>query len=98
IPNVCALSSFVGKGGVGKTTVSAAYAVYRARRMSRHYPVLLMSTDPAHSLADVFQLPLGTKPQRVPLSASAKLTVWQVDAERQFHKSLDQYRGAIVSL
>jgi len=42
-----------GKGGVGKTTVSAAAAV----RLARAHPkrrLLLMSTDPAHSLADVF--------------------------------------------
>ena len=42
-----------GKGGVGKTTVSAAAAV----RLARAHPnrrMLLMSTDPAHSLADVF--------------------------------------------
>jgi arsenite-transporting ATPase len=42
-----------GKGGVGKTTVSAATAL----RLARAHPaqrVLLLSTDPAHSLADVF--------------------------------------------
>jgi len=94
---VSGLSFFVGKGGVGKTTVSAAYAVYQARKHPR-WPVLLMSTDPAHSLADVFQLRLGAKPQQTRLSASAKLTIWQVDAERQFRKFLDQYRGAIVAL
>jgi arsenite-transporting ATPase len=94
---VSGLSFFVGKGGVGKTTVSAAYATYQARRNPRR-PVLLMSTDPAHSLADVFQLRLGSKPQPARLPASARLTIWQVDAERQFRKFLDKYRGAIVSL
>ncbi len=90
------LSFFVGKGGVGKTTVSAAYAVYQASRNPRR-PVLLMSTDPAHSLADVFQIRLGWKPEQVPVP-SAKLTVWQVDAKRQFRKFLDRYREAIVAL
>jgi arsenite/tail-anchored protein-transporting ATPase len=94
---VSGLSFFVGKGGVGKTTVSAAYAVYRARKLPRS-SVLLMSTDPAHSLADIFQLRLGAKPQPVRLAAPAKLTIWQVDAERQFRKFLDQYREVIVSL
>ena len=43
---------FTGKGGVGKTTVAAATAVKAARAGAR---TLIMSTDPAHSLADVFQ-------------------------------------------
>jgi len=42
----------MGKGGVGKTTVSTAFAV-RARWRIATQPVLLLSTDPAHSLADV---------------------------------------------
>ena len=45
---------FGGKGGVGKTTVAAAAALGLARaNPSRR--VLLLSTDPAHSLADVFE-------------------------------------------
>lgn len=49
---------FVGKGGVGKTTTAAATAL----RLAGHDPsrrVLLLSTDPAHSLADVFAAPIG---------------------------------------
>jgi len=94
---VSALSFFVGKGGVGKTTVSSAYAVYRASANPRR-PVLLLSTDPAHSLGDVFQVRIGSKPLPVPLGGPAKLTVWQVDADLQFRKFLDRYREAIVSL
>jgi arsenite-transporting ATPase len=94
---VPSLTFFVGKGGVGKTTVSAAYAAWWAARHPRR-PALLMSTDPAHSLADVFELRLGPRPQPVPLPGSARLTVWQVDAERQFRKFLDKYRETIISL
>lgn len=47
---------FGGKGGVGKTTCSAAYALARSRAGDR---VLLVSTDPAHSTADVFEAPIG---------------------------------------
>ena len=60
------LTFFIGKGGVGKTTVSAAYAV----RVARQHPkkqVLLLSLDPAHSLADVLQLPLRKAVTKVPL-------------------------------
>ncbi|MCX5892418.1 MAG: ArsA family ATPase [Deltaproteobacteria bacterium] len=42
---------FGGKGGVGKTTCAAAAALYYARR-SPQGSFLLVSTDPAHSLAD----------------------------------------------
>lgn len=45
-----------GKGGVGKTTISSALAVLAS---SRGIQVLLVSTDPAHSLADVFARPIG---------------------------------------
>lgn len=48
-----------GKGGVGKTTVSAALAVAAADSGRR---VLLISTDPAHSLADAFDRPIGDTP------------------------------------
>jgi len=53
---------FTGKGGVGKTTVAAATAV-RAARSGRR--TLVMSTDPAHSLADSFEVPIGSAPTEV---------------------------------
>jgi arsenite-transporting ATPase len=46
-----------GKGGVGKTTVSAALAATIADRGRR---CLVVSTDPAHSLGDVFGLDIGS--------------------------------------
>jgi arsenite/tail-anchored protein-transporting ATPase len=55
---------FGGKGGVGKTTTAAAAAL----RLARNDPsrrVLLLSTDPAHSLADVFGGALGDRARRV---------------------------------
>ena len=45
---------FTGKGGVGKTTVAAATAV--ARRRARACARSSCSTDPAHSLADAFDV------------------------------------------
>ncbi|MBV8194985.1 MAG: ArsA family ATPase, partial [Candidatus Dormibacteraeota bacterium] len=48
---------FTGKGGVGKTSVAAATAV---RCASAGYRTVVMSTDPAHSLGDSFDMELGT--------------------------------------
>ncbi len=50
---------FTGKGGVGKTTCAAATAVATARQ---GYRTLIMSSDPAHSLSDAFDYPLGPEP------------------------------------
>ena len=50
---------FTGKGGVGKTTVAAATAVRAAEAGQR---TLVMSTDPAHSLADSFETRIGSAP------------------------------------
>lgn len=47
-----------GKGGVGKTTVAAATAI---RAADLGHRTLVMSTDPAHSLADAFQLEFGDR-------------------------------------
>ena len=48
---------FTGKGGVGKTSVAAATAVQCA---NAGYRTIVMSTDPAHSLGDSFDIDLGT--------------------------------------
>jgi arsenite-transporting ATPase len=51
----------LGKGGVGKTTISAAIA----RKYSEKYKTLAVSLDPAHNLGDVFEKNLGTKPKKI---------------------------------
>ncbi len=53
---------FTGKGGAGKTTCAAATAVAAAQK---GYRTLIMSSDPAHSLSDAFDRPLGPEPTRV---------------------------------
>lgn len=50
---------YTGKGGTGKTSVSAATALLCA---DRGYRTLVMSTDIAHSLADALDRPLGPEP------------------------------------
>ena len=53
---------YLGKGGVGKTTVAAATAL---RSAQLGYKTLVASTDIAHSLADSLDVPLGPSPMQV---------------------------------
>jgi arsenite-transporting ATPase len=53
---------YLGKGGVGKTTISAATAVRSARLGKR---TLVVSTDLAHSLADCLNKPLSSEPKEL---------------------------------
>ena len=69
-----------GKGGVGKTTVAAAIALCAARSVTTRR-VLLLSTDPAHSLGDVLNAPVGDAPATVPRAAK-NLRVRELDAPR----------------
>ncbi len=53
---------FLGKGGTGKTTLSAALAVFLARSGRR---VLAVSLDPAHNLGDLLGVPLREEPASI---------------------------------
>jgi len=90
------LTFFLGKGGVGKTTVSTAYALHASAK--RGSKVVLISTDPAHSLADVLDVKLKSGMQMLHGVSRAKLSVWQVDAGARFREFLDEYRDAITNL
>lgn len=64
---------FTGKGGVGKTSIAAAHAVKAAKEGVN---TLLVSTDMAHNLSDLFQTSLGKTPKKV----MDRLTVYEIDA------------------
>ena len=53
---------YTGKGGVGKTSVAAATALKAAKAGKK---VLVMSTDPAHSLSDAFDAEVGSEPKEM---------------------------------
>lgn len=53
---------YTGKGGVGKTSISAATALQSAKQGLK---TLVMSTDPAHSLGDSFGIKLSSEPQEI---------------------------------
>jgi arsenite-transporting ATPase len=93
VPEFCL---FVGKGGVGKTTLSSAYAVLTARQ-NKKGRVLLISSDPAHSLADLFETRLGDRPKAVPLPGRRQLHLWQVNAEKEFRNFVGKYKEALLS-
>lgn len=71
---------FTGKGGVGKTTMAAATALRCADAGLR---TIVLSTDPAHSLADAFDVPLT--PQPTPITEH----LWgqQLDAQERMEES-----------
>ena len=85
---------FTGKGGVGKTTISAATAIALADGGKR---VLLVSTDPASNLDEVLGLPLSAEPARVPsvtgLFAANVDPVGAAAAYRE--KMVGPYRGIL---
>jgi arsenite-transporting ATPase len=86
-----------GKGGVGKTTVSCALAIAAADAGDE--PVLLVSTDPAASLADAFGDPdqaAWSVERRV--SGVPRLTALQLDAAAAFAAARDRYQTQIDAM
>jgi arsenite-transporting ATPase len=71
---------FTGKGGVGKTTVACATAL---RIASSGKKTLLMSTDPAHSVADAFDTELDPDPTEV----ADNLWAEQIDPQRRLEEN-----------
>ena len=71
---------FTGKGGVGKTTVAASTAL---RCADRGLNTLVLSTDPAHSLADAFGVHLASVPTRV----AERLDGQQLDATERLEET-----------
>lgn len=81
---------FTGKGGVGKTTLAAATAAHVAADGRK---TLVVSTDPAHSLADALRCDLDVEPTEV----SAGLFVGQVDTQRRLQESWGELQGYLAS-
>ena len=82
---------FTGKGGVGKTTVAAATALRSARAGNR---TLVMSTDPAHSLADAYDAELGSDPTAI----DANLWGQQIDAQARLEEGWREIQEYVVQL
>ncbi len=82
---------FGGKGGVGKTTCSAALALAASRAGRR---VLLVSTDPAHSTSDIFQRPFGPGEREV----LPNLWGQEIDQESEARHYLDEAKARLSGL
>ena len=82
---------FTGKGGVGKTSVAAATALRCADAGLR---TLVISTDPAHSLADSFGMPLGTEPTPI----ADLLWGQQLDAQERMEESWGDIQAYLVEV
>ena len=81
----------LGKGGVGKSTLAAVLALYRARL--KNQSVRLISLDPAHNLSDIFQVPLGEKPRII----IKNLKVQQIDVQKWMHRYIKSASDKIKS-
>ncbi|HET9002178.1 MAG TPA: TRC40/GET3/ArsA family transport-energizing ATPase [bacterium] len=82
---------YTGKGGVGKTTVSAATALAVAAKGLR---TLVISTDTAHSLSDALEVPIGREVRRI----ATNLWGQEVDALYQLEKYWGVLRRYISSV
>jgi len=76
-----------GKGGVGKTTISCAYGVKCA---NEGVETLVVSTDPAHSVSDVFDQQFGDDPE--PVEGIDGLHALEIDPEEEVTAHLDDIR------
>lgn len=78
---------FTGKGGVGKTSLACATAINLAKQGKR---TLLVSTDPASNVGQVFEQTIG--PKIKPITAIANLSAIELDPQA----AAEQYRKRIV--
>jgi arsenite-transporting ATPase len=82
---------FTGKGGVGKTTTAAATAL---RCADEGHRTLVLSTDPAHSLADALAVGLGDEPTVV----VGNLWGQQLDARERMEQSWTEIREWLLQV
>lgn len=74
---------FIGKGGVGKSTVSSLSAIESAKKEKK---TLLISMDPAHNQRDIFKMNFGQEPKKV----DDFLDIIEIDEDYWIKKYLNQ--------
>ncbi len=83
---------FGGKGGLGKTTFSAAAAYWLAKK---GYKVLVFSVDPQASLSDIFEQDIFGKG---PVEIMPNLYAQEIDADQRIHEYQDEIRQKILDM
>jgi arsenite-transporting ATPase len=83
---------YTGKGGVGKTSVAAATARRIAAGGQR---TLVLSTDPAHSLADALQTEIGGEPTKVATKLHAQQVLAQDQLEHHW-SAVSEWLGGLL--
>ncbi len=88
---------YSGKGGVGKTSISAATGLELARR---GYKTLVMSVDPAHSLSDAFDLDKDLMDREAgrPVNVAKNLWIQEVDVLQEISRHWDSVYAYVAAL
>src|ERR1700676_1625815 len=88
---------FSGKGGVGKTSLAAATGLQLSKL---GYRTLVMSVDPAHSLADAFDLQPGLFEVDTgdPLGINDNLSIQEVNIQREIKRHWREISAYVISV
>jgi len=82
---------FTGKGGTGKTTLSAATALLSAQK---GHKTLVISTDAAHSLSDSFEVQLSNRPKKI----AAQLYGQEISAQEEIEEKWGEIKDYLSAL
>src|SRR3989442_8183621 len=88
---------FSGKGGVGKTSLAAATGLQLSKL---GYRALIMSVDPAHSLADAFDLDTGLFDSKTsdPLPINNNLSIHEVNIQKEIKRHWREISAYVISV
>ena len=88
---------FSGKGGVGKTSLAAATGLHLSRL---NYRTLVMSVDPAHSLADAFDFEISLFQEKTndPYPIDEKLSILEVNIQKEIKRHWREISTYVISV
>lgn len=82
---------YTGKGGTGKSVISCATGVLTS---NLSYETLIMSSDPSHTLRDIFEVSIREKPTRI----SSRLWALQVDPVKEVKEKYEVIQEYVASV